>query len=187
MADTRNYKRRQYFIKKQYQTRFILKFCLILVFGAIVSSSLLILFSQDTLTSSYSNSRLMVENTARAILPAVVLTNLITLVLISVAAIGVVLLISHKIAGPLFRFEKELNAIGEGDLTIRVALRKKDQLVGMAESLNAMTAKLQRNLGALKNELEGCLASINGQSSNDALGKNLQQILERLNSDFKLE
>lgn len=70
MPDTkRSYKRRQYFIKKEFQVKFILKFCLLIVFGAIISTGLLFLFSQDTLTSSFQQSRLVIKSTGLAILP----------------------------------------------------------------------------------------------------------------------
>ena len=129
MPDTkRSYKRRQYFIKKEFQVKFILKFCLLIVFGAIISTGLLFLFSQDTLTSSFQQSRLVIKSTGLAILPSVLYTNLITLGLIAIAAIIVTLFVSHKMAGPLFRFEKELRNIGEGDLTTKVVVRKDDTI-----------------------------------------------------------
>ena len=111
------YTRSHYFIKKDFQTKFILKFCLLLLAGVIVSTGLLFLFSQDSLTSSFQNSRLVIKNTALAILPTVVYTGLITLALLAIATIIVTLFISHRIAGPMFRFEKELKEIGEGNLT----------------------------------------------------------------------
>ena len=101
--------RRQYFVQKDFQFKFILKFCLVLLIGIIISTGLLILFSKNTLTSSFDQSKLVIKNTAFAILPSVLLSNLITLALITLATIVVTLLISHKIAGPLFRFQKELN------------------------------------------------------------------------------
>ena len=131
MPDTkRSYKRRQYFIKKEFQVKFILKFCLLIVVGAIISTGLLFLFSQDTLTSSFQQSRLVIKSTGLAILPSVLYTNLITLGLIAIAAIIVTLFVSHKMAGPLFRFEKELRNIGEGDLTTKVVVRKDDRKYG---------------------------------------------------------
>jgi len=135
MSKKPTYKRRQYFIKKDYQLKFILKFCLIILAGSIISTGVLFLFSQGTLTSSFEHSRLIIRNTGIAIMPAVILTNIITLILISIAAVVVVLFISHKIAGPMFRFEKDLKEIGEGNLTKTIALRNKDQFTKMAHSI----------------------------------------------------
>jgi len=55
-------KRRSYFVKKDFQFRFILKFCLLLFIGVIISTVLLPLFSWATLTSSFQQSRLVVNS-----------------------------------------------------------------------------------------------------------------------------
>jgi methyl-accepting chemotaxis protein len=52
-------------------------------------------------------------------------------------------LISHRIAGPLFRFEQSARLLGEGDLTHRVALRSGDELTEMQRAFNEMAAQLQ--------------------------------------------
>ena len=99
-------RRKQYFINKEFQLSFILKFCSILLVGIIVSTVLLILVSRGTLTSSFENSQLTIKNTATALLPSILLCNLITLGLITLVTIVLTLLVSHKLAGPMFRFQK---------------------------------------------------------------------------------
>ena len=86
--DKQSQRRRDYFVKKGFQFRFILKFCLLVFIGVVISTGLLFLFSQDTLTSSFQQSRLVIKNTGLAILPYVVYTNLITLGLITLATIA---------------------------------------------------------------------------------------------------
>jgi methyl-accepting chemotaxis protein len=152
-------KRSSYFVKRDYQLKFILKFCLLLLAGGLVSSCLLLLFSRGTLTSSFNHSRLAIETTPLAILPAVILTNIITFVLISLACVAVVLFVSHKIAGPLFRFEKEIGAIGGGDLTKIITLRRKDQITDVAEVLNKMTADLHDKVASLDAAMEQVVES----------------------------
>jgi methyl-accepting chemotaxis protein len=158
MTQQRPYVRKHYFIKKDYQAKFILKFCLLVLLGCLLSMAILFFLSNETLTSTFENSRLLVRKTGFAILPSIILTNLITLVIIGFATIGVVLFISHKIAGPIFRFEKELKLIGQGDLTIRISLRKHDQLKDLSNSLNTMTESLDRKLAGVLKEIEETLA-----------------------------
>ncbi|MCK5324345.1 MAG: hypothetical protein KAJ45_09365, partial [Desulfobulbaceae bacterium] len=130
--EEQRYKRRNYFIKKEFQSKFILKFCLILLGGIVLSTGLLLAFSRDTLTTSFDHSRLVVENTGMALLPSIIYTNLITLGLITLAAIVVTLFASHKIAGPMFRIEKELKSIGAGKLDRQISFRQNDQAVEIA-------------------------------------------------------
>jgi methyl-accepting chemotaxis protein len=180
------FKRRQYFIQKDFQFKFILKFCIVLLVGVIISTGLLFLFSKDTLTSSFNQSRLVIKNTAFAILPSVFLSNLITLGLISIAAIVVTLLVSHKLAGPLFRFQKELNLIGEGDLTQAVRLREKDQITPMAESLNQMRINLQEKVLSIKKEVEKIIESASGQDVSEELVDQLNHLNQKIESNFKV-
>lgn len=146
--------RKTYFVKKDFQVGFILKFCMLLLFGVAISTALLFVFSQDTLTSSFHHSRLVIKTTGIAILPAVVYTNLITLGLITVAAIFVTLYISHKIAGPIYRFEKELKRIGDGNLTAKINLRENDQVREMGDSINMMVENLHEKMQTIQTTVD---------------------------------
>lgn len=54
---------------------------------------------------------------------------------------------SHRIAGPVYRLEKNLlNMISEGDLTKQFCLREKDELKELADALNTMTSNLRLKL-----------------------------------------
>jgi len=153
------YKRRNYFIKKEFQFKFILKFCLIMLAGIVLSTCIVFIFSQDTLTSSFKNSSLVIENTGSAILPTILITNLITLAIIILAAIGVTLFISHRIAGPMFRFENDIRRVSDGDLKVRINLRKKDQFSAMAESFNLMASNLQEKVHSIDSSIDNIIES----------------------------
>jgi len=144
------FKRRQTYIKKDFQTRFIVKFVLILVAGGLLSVGLTFLNTQDSLTAVYANSRLTIQNTSLAIMPSVVFTTLITTLALGVVVIVVTLLVSHKIAGPMFRFEKDINRIAQGDLQSRIHIRKGDQFQEMAMALNRMVESIAGRLKTVR-------------------------------------
>ena len=182
----RTYKRKNYFIKRDFQSKFILKFCLIILIGTILSTGLLFLFSQGTLISSFQQSRLVIKNTSLAILPAVIYTNLITLGLITLATIVVTLFVSHKIAGPLFRFEKELKDIEKGDLTKSIKLRKKDQTTDLADSLNQMTASLHGKVLEIRTGVEHLIESVSKQNATQELVDQLNHLYQKIETNFKI-
>jgi methyl-accepting chemotaxis protein len=179
-------KRRQYFVQKDFQSKFILKFCMVFLTGIIISIGLLFLFSKNTLTSSFEQSRIVIKNTASAILPSVFLSHFIALVLITLLTIVVTLLISHKLAGPLFRFQKELKEIGNGDLSKVVKLRKKDQVKAIADSLNQMRANLQEKILDIKEEVEQIIESTSGQDIPPDLSKQLDHLNQKIRNNFKV-
>lgn len=186
MTNERPYKRRHFFVKKEYQAKFILKFCLIVLAGSVISTGLIYFFSQGSLTSSYENSRLVIKKTAMAILPAIIYTNIITLIMITLATIGAVLFISHKIAGPMFRFEKELKLIGRGDLTKIIRLRKDDQITDMAESLNKMTTRLHDKVFAIRAAVENLIATAEKQNTSPEIVEALKRLHRTIDEEFHL-
>ena len=181
-----SYKRRKFLIKKEFQVRFILKFCLLLLVGIAISTGLLFLFSQDTLTSSFEQSRLVIKSTGQAILPSVIYTNLITLGLVTLATIVVTLFVSHKIAGPMFRFEKELKQVAEGDLTKRVVLRKKDQITDMAGCLNDMISSLHEKLLDIQTDVERIRQSASRQNAPKELIEELNKLHQNIANNFRI-
>jgi methyl-accepting chemotaxis protein len=186
MPEKPKLRRKQYFIRKDYQFKFILKFCLIVLAGSIISTAILFFFAQGTLTSSFEHSRLVIRNTATAIMPAVILTNVITLIVITFATIVVVLFISHKIAGPMFRFEKDLKDIGQGDLTKKVSLRKKDQFTNLGDSLNIMTATLHEKVVSTQAEVEQLIELASKEKAPQKLVEGLNHLHKSLNQHFRI-
>lgn len=187
MAQTRKQqKRRIYFVKKDFQLKFILKFCLILLAGVVVSTGLLFFLSQDTLTSSFQDSRLQIKSTGLAILPAVIYTNLFTLGLVVLAAIVVILFITHKIAGPLFRLEKELIRIGNGDLTGRITLREKDQITEIADSINKVADQLHQKVQEIQTDVDDAVNSASHLNAPASLIDELTRLQQKIADNFKI-
>ena len=51
--------------------------------------------------------------------------------------------VSHKIAGPVYRFEQSAKIIANGDFSYRIRLRKGDELHELAQAFNGMTESLE--------------------------------------------
>jgi methyl-accepting chemotaxis protein len=180
------YKRKTHLIKKDFQIRFILKFCLLLFLGALLSTGLLLLLSQDSLTSSFQSSRLTIKNTGLAILPSVIYTNLVTFGLVTLGTIGVTLFFSHKIAGPLHRIEKELKHIGNGDLTKTIMLRGKDQIGTLAGCVNDMTADLRAKVLDIQNDVKEIQNTASISDVPSYLTNELNRLAEKIETHFRI-
>lgn len=135
-------KRRNYFIDKPFQTRFILKFCFLVIAAGLVTIGFLYYFSMQSMTVSIVNSRVVVKTTADFLLPVLIQTVVVVTILVGLATMFVTMFVSHKIAGPLFHFRKCLKAVGDGDFS-EIKLRKMDQLQELAKDFNDMVRKLK--------------------------------------------
>ncbi len=143
-------RRRNYLIKKDYQLSFASKFLALLLLEAVLIGGLFFFLSGNTLTTGYMDSVLKIDTTSRYFFMPLVLILLIAAIGIGMAGLVVFTALSHRIAGPLFRFEKTLEGLSSGDLTQRISLRKKDQLRLLKESINDLAGTFDRRMAKSK-------------------------------------
>ncbi|MFN3395547.1 MAG: HAMP domain-containing protein [Thermodesulfovibrionales bacterium] len=60
------------------------------------------------------------------------------------------LFLSHRIAGPLYRFEISIEEIIKGNLSFRIKLRKKDEAKELAEAMNRMIETLSSYISQIR-------------------------------------
>jgi len=155
-------RRKNYFIDKKFQRKFILKFCGLAAAGAVLFGMIVCLLSRSTLTTTCENSRIAIKSTADFILPLVLLSGVIVIAIIGISTIAITLFTSHKIAGPLYRMQKDVEEVASGNLKKTFALRQTDEIKALAVSLGNMTEMLRRNIAEAKEgviELETLLGS----------------------------
>ncbi len=147
---TQQHKRSIYYIEKEFQAKFIVKFCLLLMTGSLMTIAIVYWLAQHSTTVAIIHGRVDVHTTAEYLLPLMFQTVSIQLVVVSVATIGMTLLVSHKIAGPLFRLKAMFAGLTNGDLKARMHLREDDQLKKVADGYNTAITTLEVKVKALK-------------------------------------
>jgi len=136
-------RRHQRYIKRAFQRRFIVQFCLLMVLGCAVFGTALYLYGTRTLTTAFIDSKLRVMSTGDFLLPALAICTLAMAGAVALVAAVRLLFFSHQIAGPLYRFEQTAKAIGNGDLSGEVRLRDGDELQDLARSMGGMVTDLR--------------------------------------------
>lgn len=179
-------KRRQYFIDKSFQGRFILKFCCIVVASSLLIGLSMFFLSMNSTTVAIENTQVMVKRTADFILPTLALTTLVVTLVSALAVIILVLFVSHKIAGPLYRIRREINSLKDGDLKRIFAIRAKDQLKELASGLDEMCVSLRQKhvelhdkWGALRSSLQEMNLPLSSEDKTklDRMAKEITDIL----------
>lgn len=153
-------KRKKLYIKKEFQTDFSIKFLILIAMESVLAIGLFIYLSRGTFITGYSGAELVIARTGAYFLPTVLLANLALIGVTAVAGFIIMLAYSHKIAGPLYRFEKSIDEMASGDLTSRFNLRANDQLEELAGKMNSLGEKLDEAVTGIKDdakELEGAL------------------------------
>ena len=149
LKSPRSYQRRNYYIDKKFQTRFIVQFLILVAVGSLFTVAAVYWLSQNTTTVGIVEGRVVVHTTAKYLLPLMFQTVGIQLAVVSLLTILMTLFVSHKIAGPLYHLKETLKALGEGNLK-PMHLRKGDQLQEMANSYNEALEKLNDKIKRIK-------------------------------------
>lgn len=136
-------KRHTVFINKAFQGRFILYVLLLIVLSSVCSALLIYWITGGDLQAQSQTAHTNILNSLEHLGFSVFIGNLVSLLIAGGLTIFVVLYSSHKIAGPLYRFEKLCEQIGDGQLDTITALREDDQLQELGTAFAEMAAKLR--------------------------------------------
>lgn len=182
--DTKRFQRKTVLVKRSLQLKYIgMVFLSVLVASLIVGGDVYYSLTQVMLTECPSVSDRVVQFNAFII--AKVALYLALMLLIS-------LYVSHRFAGPIYRFEKSAQTVGGGDLTHRVSLRTGDELMELQEEFNGMVAGLQslvqrdRNLAA---RLSDRVEELSRKAGDAALREDLKALkveLDHLTKSFNV-
>jgi len=143
------YKRKQYFIHKKIQIKYalltisLLVLYTIILLMAIFAPYIMALFS-DLPLSQKSEAAEVLLLLHKYIWPGIGLV----IILFGVLSI----FITHKLAGPVFVFERMTRNIAAGDLTVRAKLRRGDDLRDLEKNFNQMADNLESLLIKLEEE-----------------------------------
>ena len=163
-------RRRQYFIAPEFQIRYI-RFILFVMFGVGALAAYTVYYKSmillgGKLANVYPQGRLV------AIVKSVNIQIMLSLLLITPLVVIIGLFLSHRMAGPVYRMEKTLTAMGNGDISARITLRKRDEFKSLADRINfvvdSMRSKVVAESGVV-NRLRDKIVSLEGLSKGERI------------------
>lgn len=131
-------------IRSDFTTGFQIKFILAMAIGALLTTLAIYFYLDQGLGTNYFDALVTLSTVESALTSSLVITFCLQLFLIFILTIGLTLFVSHKIAGPIFRYEDSLSKILDGDLRTNVRTRDGDQLKSMVDSMNAWQNSLRK-------------------------------------------
>ena len=139
------FKRRTIFIKKNQQLRYMLMIILSVLSGLAIMT----LELTATLNDLFDAYPVLVQPIYDQFIPiAAGFFYKIAIYVLFVVLISAIL--SHKMAGPVYHFERVCKAIAKGDYSQRVHLRKGDQLTDLQEEFNKMLDRIEAEINKNK-------------------------------------
>jgi methyl-accepting chemotaxis protein len=182
MADERN-RRRQIVVDKKFQYGVSFKIsvglaCYLLIFCmmAMVSPFVVMLSgtaSEEALVQASNEFHIFVKN--------LLLPLGFTFLCIALHS----MLLSHRVAGPAFRFRKTLESVKDGDLSVDIKLRGGDYLTELADTYNETIVGIRQDVDVMKRKARAILdgarsASAAGSTDVRKIGEGLMEHAETL-------
>ena len=122
--------RKQYMIKKGFQLRFMTTIIIAMVLIALVTGLTIYYAVMQTLTTQFHGENLALVKyaiTYRLFLRSILL-------ILAIAIISVFL--SHRIAGPIYKFEQTIKECASGKNVNEIKLRRGDEFYELASAIN---------------------------------------------------
>lgn len=188
MNEKPSYARRRYFINRKFQLEFSLRFLLIIAAASIALMLLFFYMSRGTLTAGYTGSEVKLLQTGAYFLPSLILSTVVIVIFSCFTGAIALILLSHRFAGPLFRFQATLDELSKGNLTLRFNLRDKDQFKDLGDMINALAAVMDGKMGDIKRraaDISGIIAdlrvvAVSQPALKEEIAVPLQEMTERL-------
>ena len=127
--------RKKFMVERGFQIRFIAVIIIAMVLIALVTGLSIYTAVMQTLVNQFHGESLAVIK--YAITAKIFVRSL--LLIFAIAVISV--FISHRIAGPIYKFERIIEALAAGEKVQEITLRKHDEFYRLAQAINSLIRK----------------------------------------------
>ena len=171
------YKRKHYLVKPRLQLRYLFLLALIMF----VSAILIYYAFLNSLLSSPGMDQLSagaVKNFVRSYNTGFFWAMIVFAIIVLLESI----FYFHRLVGPIFFFEKVMKQLSEGDFSMTVHHRRKDETIELATGMDKAVSNVRKAVSSDRNKIEEIKKAIDNNETDKA--KNL---LNELTQWFKIE
>ncbi len=183
-----NNKRRKYITNAGLQMKVTLVFIAISLVGSIIATVAFNYFALKIFESLMWSTHISVKNTGELIGPLFVNVTIANIVFVSILLVfGVVWMMKLK-SGPLFRMNNDIKKITNGDLSVNIILRQKDEFQDTAVELDNMVVKTRERFKKIIDkyaDISRSLPAMNVEGMNPQNNyKSVLENIEKLEADI---
>ncbi|KJJ84354.1 methyl-accepting chemotaxis [Candidatus Omnitrophus magneticus] len=178
MKKQKTFRRRKYLIAPKFQFKYVGYIIGFIYLGALIAGCTVYYTLWNTLGNKlalvYPTDRLLdLFNNTKAVLA-------IRLLAITPIFIILGIRLSHRIAGPIYRMDKYIDALIRGDYSIGLTLRKHDELKPLAQKLDTLCAHLKEEQESREKAVDELLEDLKKESVSDSLKHEIDEKLKEI-------
>ena len=165
-------------IEKEFQRWLMVRIFGVIILSSVLAAAVLFFYARHETVTSFYSAHIKIRRVSDLLLPVILCGSFVSML----AGTFLAFFLPQKIAGPLYRVEKELQDVKAGDFTVLIRLRQKDTLKSFVEVVNALIADLNQGASDLQAEsqvLQKALADDDGPAI-AAAAKRLHSGLQRI-------
>lgn len=138
MSKKQKNKRKSVLVENKLQLKYVLLVFLVIVLTALTIgiSNVYIIKSVNHLYPGSSDLQTIISKLNQMMIGQVIV--------LIVLGVSISMLISHKVAGPIYRFRKSMVIVSQGNYSYRINLRKHDDMQDLAQLFNQVVTKLEQ-------------------------------------------
>ena len=172
-------------INKRFQFKLIGKFIIINILMMILCGFFLYVFLNSEVDSNLQTAHVIYKSMRDMLLPIIVTISIINVLISSIIITLFVLYTSHKLAGPMYRFNEALRDILNKNLNTFSDLREGDQLYDCSITLKQVSNALTRDMAEIRTKTGEIRNLCNSDAKIDEIKKELDNLENILNA-YKL-
>ncbi len=141
------FSRKHYLVLPSYQVRLVGFLILVVLLGSILHGFFLYKITARTIEEGFFSAHNRLRSTWEILKPAIIVTNGISFLLISLALLVVTTLTSHRLIGPVVKIAGRVRDLAAGRLDLPpLRLRKGDEGQLLSEAVNQLQEEYRRRL-----------------------------------------
>ncbi|MBF0408928.1 MAG: hypothetical protein HQM10_16385 [Candidatus Riflebacteria bacterium] len=144
------FKRKNYLVLPSFQLRLTIFLVAIILLVTVLHGFFLYHITSKNIEDGFLSAHNRLRSTWDILRPAIILTNGFSFFLMTLCFGISIILISHRLIGPLFKFETRLREITSGRLDLpEVKLRHNDEAQVLGDALNEMQSSMKTRFSKL--------------------------------------
>ena len=140
-------------VKKELQRWLLVRIFGVVLLSSLIAALILYFYANKELGDSFYDAHITIRHVSDLLWPVIAAGSMVSLL----SGMLLAVFLPQKIAGPIYRIEKEIEGLGRGDLMVEIRLRPGDPFQDLAASINQAIDGLRvqvRKIQDICNELE---------------------------------